>query len=70
MNSEECTLKKVRISIAFKKNSILLQVRQSYDPCAKLTHSDTFSSTCQSNAEAILGGCPEKWKSQIEQNPN
>ena len=46
---------------------LLFQIRQSYDPRSKLTPSVTFSSTCRSNDEAILGGCSERWKSQIEQ---
>ena len=41
-----------------------------YDPCSKLTPYVTFSPTCQSNDEAILGGCLERWKSQIEQTPH
>ena len=41
-----------------------------YDPRSKLTPSVTFSPTCQSNDEAILGGCSERWKSQIEQTSN
>ena len=40
------------------------------DPCSKLTPTVTFSMTCRSNDEAILGGCSERWKYQIEQTSN
>ena len=48
----------------------VLDTVHKYDPCSKLTSSVTFSPTCQSNDEAILGGCSERWKYQIEQTSN
>ena len=68
--SKKMAVKRFRISIALKNFFTLFQIRQSYDPRSKLTPSVTFSSTCRSNDEAILGGCSERWKSQIEQTSN
>ena len=48
----------------------LLDTVGKYDPRSKLTPSVTFSLTCQSNDEAILGGCSKRWRIQMKQTSN